>query len=166
MSHLLHSVCESCWSHQGSPPQHLRSGEQWVFMWFLCRVPPFSVFGMETRLDDSFCRMPLTLALMAAECLCLIKQVSEWWLFGLICLLVLRTWEYSPFILLLRGCRTMCVGVFMNIWPQNGMAWLIYSHVNNSWHGFLNCGKNRFIEQATSDSVHPSHRGVRSPLAG
>lgn len=90
---------------------------------FLCRVPPLSVFGMETRLDNFFfCRMPLTLALMAAECLCLvIKQVSEWWLFGLTCLLVLRTWEYSPFILLLRGCRTMCVGVLMNIWPPSGM---------------------------------------------
>lgn len=107
---------------RGSPPQHLRSGEQWVFMWFLCRVPLLSVFGMETRLDSSFCRMPLTLALMAAECLCLIKQVSEWCLLGLTCLLVLRLWEYSPFALLLRGCRTLCVGVFMNIWPQNGMT--------------------------------------------
>lgn len=40
-------------------------------------MPPPSVFGMETRLDTSFCRMPLTLALMAAECVCLIKT-SEW----------------------------------------------------------------------------------------
>lgn len=120
MSHLLHSVC---WSHQGSPPQHLRNGEQWVFLWFLCWVPPPSVFGMETRRDNSFCRTPLTLALVAAECVCLIKQENEWWLFGLICLLVLRTWDYSPSILLLRGCRAVCVGVFMNIWPQNAMVW-------------------------------------------
>lgn len=163
MSHLLHSVC---WSHQGSPPQHLRNGEQWVFLWFLCWVPPLSVFGMETRRDNSFCRTPLTLALMAAECVCLIKQENEWWLFGLIRLLVLRTWDYSPSILLLRVQDSLCGCVHEHLATEWYGMKLIYWRVNHSWHSFLNCGKNRFIEQATSDSVHPSHRGMRSPLAG